>query len=238
MTGTTPMVEALNRASVLIVSDDPEFARSVTARWQTESRAPGITVATSDVWHASIALGYDLVITGAVRNGKSNAILSALCGSPTVAVVHLAEHEKDIAELHARHPQLLLLARHDGWINGLIALCCEALRRVEAVARSQRAERLAMESHQDATLGRYMLEMRPSINNALTSVLGNADLLMLDSSKMPADSREQVRTIHTMALRLHQVIQRFSSLAAEMRAGENESQDETETVSQAAALRR
>jgi signal transduction histidine kinase len=232
------MIEALNRASVLIVSDDPEFARTVTARWQTEARAPGITVATSDVWHPSIAFEYALVITGPVRNGKSSVILSALCGSPTVAVVHLAEHEKDMAELQARHPQLLLVARHDGWIDALISLSCEALRRVEAVARSQRAERLALESHQDATLGRYMLEMRPGINNALTSVLGNADLLMLDSSKMTAESREQVRTIHTMALRLHQVMQRFSSLAAEMRAGENESQDETDAVSQAATLRR
>ncbi len=232
------MLEASNRASVLIVSDDPEFARSVTARWQTEQRAPGITVATSDVWHPSIALGYDLVIAGPVRNGNSAPILGALCGSPTIAVVHLAEHEKDIAELHARHPQLLIVARHDGWIDSLISLSCEALRRVEAVARSQRAERLALESHRDATLGRYMLEMRPGINNALTSVLGNADLLMLDSSKMPAESREQVRTIHTMALRLHQVMQRFSSLAAEMRAGENESQDETETMTQAVPLRR
>jgi hypothetical protein len=227
----------LSRASVLIVSDDSEFARSVTARWQTESRAPGITVATSGVWHPSIALGYDLVIAGPVRDGTSRSILSALCGSPTIAVVYLAEQEKEIAELREQHPQLLIVARHDGWIDALISLSCEALRRVEAVTRSQRAERLALESHQDATLGRYMIEMRPSINNALTSVLGNADLLMVDSTKMPADSREQVRTIHTMALRLHQVMQRFSSLAAEMRAGENESHDETENVSQDVAFR-
>jgi signal transduction histidine kinase len=221
------MVDALHCASVLIVSDDSEFARTVTARWQTEPRTPGITVATSDVWHPSIALGYDLVIAGPVRNGKTSSILSALCGSPSLAVVHVAEHEKDIPYLQAQHPQLLIIAPQDGWINALILLSGEALRRIDAVARSQRAERLASESHQDATLGRYMLDMRPGINNALTSVLGNADLLMLDSGKLPPESREQVRTIHTMALRLHQVMQRFSSLAAEMRAGENESHDET-----------
>lgn len=231
------MVEMLSRASVLIVSDDSEFARSVTARWQTEFRAPGITVATSDVWHPSSVLGYDLVIAGPVRAGKSRSILSALCGSPTVAVVYLAEHEKEIPELREQYPQLLIVPRHDGWIDSLISLSCEALRRVEAVSRSQRAERLALESHQDATLGRYMLEMRPSINNALTSVLGNADLLVVDSAKLPADCREQVRTIHTMALRLHQVMQRFSSLAAEMRAGEKESHDETDNVSQDVAFR-
>jgi signal transduction histidine kinase len=230
------MVEALHCASVLIVSDDSEFARTVAARWQTEPRAPGITVATSDVWHPSIALGYDLIISGAVNHGKSPSILASLCVSPTVSVIHVVEQEKDIPFLQAQHPQLLIVARQDGWINALILVSCEALRRVEAVARSQRAERLALEAQQDAALGRYMLDVRPGINNALTSVLGNADLLMLDSGELAPESREQIRTIHTMALRLHQVMQRFSSLAAEMRAGENESHGETTDASKRVAV--
>ncbi|HXA56598.1 MAG TPA: hypothetical protein VNU84_04115 [Candidatus Acidoferrum sp.] len=234
------MADPLHYASVLIVSDDSEFARTVAARWQTEPHAPGITVATSDVWHPSIALGYDLVIAGPVRDGKLPSVLSALaaaCASPTIAVVHVAEHEKDIPLLRAQHPQLLIVARQDGWINALILVSSEALRRVEAVTRSQRAERLALDLQHDATLGRYMLEMRPGINNALTSVLGNADLLVLDAGALAAESREQVRTIHAMALRLHQVLQRFSSLAAEMRVGENDSHDETEEAPHRVALR-
>ena len=73
--------------------------------------------------------------------------------------------------------------------------------------------------------------MRPGINNALTSAIGNADLLLLDPGQLSPECREQVRTIHAMALRLNEVMQRFSSLAAEMRAGEKESQAETELVS-------
>ncbi|HTZ74970.1 MAG TPA: hypothetical protein VMB47_13690 [Candidatus Aquilonibacter sp.] len=230
-------LEPLHCASVLIVSDDSEFTRAITARWQTEPHAPGITVATSDVWQPSIVFGYNLVISGPVRDGKSESILSQLHGSATIAVVHSTELESDAPFLQAKYPQLLIVPRQDGWINTLILVSNEALRRVEAVARSQRAEKLALENQQDATLGRYMLEMRPGINNALTSVLGNADLLMLDADRWVPESREQIRAIHTMALRLHQAMQRFSSLAAEMRAGENESQDETKGAPQRVAVR-
>ena len=118
------------------------------------------------------------------------------------------------------------MARHDGWITTLILLSAEILRRVEAMGRAQRAERLAFESQNQAMLGRYMLEMRPNVNNALTSVIGNADLLLLNATAT-SDTLEQIKTIHTMALRLNEVMQRFSSLASEMRAAEKESHNET-----------
>jgi hypothetical protein len=76
-----------------------------------------------------------------------------------------------------------------------------------------------------------MLEMRPSVNNALTSVLGNADLLLLEPGQNSGDSREQIRAIQAMALRLNEIMQRFSSLAAEMRSDEKESHAETEMTS-------
>jgi len=227
--------DSLHYASVLIVTDDPEFARTVAARWQAEPRTPGITVASSDVWHPSIALGYDLVIAGPLSAPKAPAILSALAESPAVAAIHAADRERDIRSLQAQHPHLLIVPRQDGWINTLILVSCEALRRVDAVSRSQRAERLAQDRQQDATLGRYMLDMRPGINDALTSVLGNADLLLLEAGGLDGEGREQVRTIHTMALRLHQIMQRFSSLAAEMNVCETESHDETRPASQGVA---
>ena len=230
------MEAPLHDASVLIVTDNPEFARSVAARWQSESRAPGITVATSDVWQASIVRSYDLVVSGSIRSGKSPAILGALCGSAATAAVHVVEDETEISALHSEYPGLAVIHRQDGWINALILVGAEALRRVEAIGRSQRAERMALECRQDAALGRFMLEMRPGINDALTSVLGNADLL-LDSAAAAPESREQIQTIHKMALRLHQVMQRFSSLAAEVRAAEKESQPETAAARSAVGAR-
>jgi signal transduction histidine kinase len=111
------------------------------------------------------------------------------------------------------------------------------LRRIEASRRAERAERIAADSAGYATLGRYMLEMRHSVNNALTSVLGNADLLLLEPGQLSGLAREQIKTIHSMSLRLNEIFQRFSSLATEMREIEKESQAETENDSQALTRR-
>jgi len=220
----------LNHASVLIVSDDTEFARTIAARWQAERYVPGITIVTSDVWQAASSTGYDLSIIGPTRDEKRASILASATAIPSSAAVCVAE-EKDLPSLHAEYPHLLLVPMQDGWPGTLILISLEALRRVDAVARAQHAERQALGSQSHATLGRYMLEMRPSVNNALTSVLGNADLLLLEPGRVTSECRDQIQTIHTMALRLHEIMQRFSSLATEMRLGEKESQAETETAS-------
>jgi signal transduction histidine kinase len=226
----------LSHSSVLIVSDDTEFARTVAARWQAERRVPEITLTTSDVWQASAAEGYNLVIVGPARNNKITAILSALNPiAATAAAIYVSAEARDVPQLAAEHPHVLIIPREDGWIGTLILVAGEALRRAAATARAQRAERASAEQQRNATLGRYMLDMRPSVNNALTSVLGNADLLLLDAESIHPDAREQIRTIHTMALRLNEIMQRFSSVAAEMRAGEKESQAETGNVSQISA---
>jgi len=228
----------LNPASVLIVSDDPEFSRAVVARWQAERHVPEITLASSDVWSSSSAAAYQLVIVGPVRQGKSVSILAALQKFPGAACVYVPDRSEENAEVSAEHPGVLVLPRQDAWIETLILVSSEVLRRVDAVERARRAEALALEGQRFATLGRYMLDMRPSVNNALTSVLGNADLLLLEPGQGTGESREQIRTIHTMALRLNEIMQRFSSLAAEMRAGEKESQAETEAASHGLLSRR
>lgn len=218
----------MNQASVLIVSDDTEFARTIVGRWQAEPHAPEITLVTSGVWQSASGSRCDLVMIGPVRNGKLSAILASVSAMPGTAAVYLAEEEKDIPLLHVEHPHVVVVPRQDGWAGILILVSIEVLRRVDAVARAHRAERLALGVQCDATLGRYMLDMRPSVNNALTSVLGNADLLLLEPGQLSRGSREQIRAIHNMALRLNEVMQRFSSLATEMRAGETNSQSETE----------
>jgi signal transduction histidine kinase len=75
-----------------------------------------------------------------------------------------------------------------------------------------------------------MLDMRHSLNNALTSILGNSELLLLEPGSLSAEVRDQIATIHSMSMRVHEIIQRFSSLESEMTFAEKKSHSEMEVV--------
>jgi hypothetical protein len=74
--------------------------------------------------------------------------------------------------------------------------------------------------------------------NALTSLLGNADLILLSEEPLPDQCRENVRTIHTMALRLNEIVQRLSSIENEMELSEGKSQLETREMRMAESSKR
>jgi hypothetical protein len=58
---------------------------------------------------------------------------------------------------------------------------------------------------------------------------------LLDAADFPDSVRDQLQTIHEMALNMHEIMQRFSSVASEIRNTENSSQDETDQLSHAAS---
>jgi len=116
----------------------------------------------------------------------------------------------------------------EDWAQTLLLVAGESLRRAEAMRLARQAEQTASKNELHATLGRYMMDMKHSVNNALTSMLGNAELLLLEPGQLSSQSLAQIKTIHSMALRINEIMQRFSSLASEMREAENASQAETE----------
>jgi signal transduction histidine kinase len=214
--------DSLMRSRVVIVSDDREFARALMARWQAERHVPEITLTPSDVWTSASAIGYPLVIVGPLRPGKILAILRAV--DLSAAAVYVVGDEACVAAVKTEYPELPVLLQRAGWLDTVVLLANEGLGRAEASARAARAERIVM-------LGRYMIEMRHSINDALTSLIGNADILLADQGRVSPRNLDQVKTIHAMALRLNEIMQRFSSLAVEMQKAEKESQAESEVLS-------
>jgi len=223
--------------NVLILTDETEFARLLTACWQAERQAPAITVLASDLWKAHKDTPHDLVVVGPLREAKVSEILGAL--DPSRAVILCAPSDsRELGQLRSRYPRLVHIPLREDWAQTLMLVAGESLRRTEALRLARHAEDKATRNENFATLGRYMIDMKHSMNNALTSLLGNAELLLLEPGQLSQQSLAQIKTIHSMALRINEIMQRFSSLATEMREAETTSQAETPDVSPTAFQRR
>lgn len=214
---------------VILITDDAGFARSLKTLWRTEQALPSLQAITTDDLN-EIGEGHlDVVIVGPVRNKRLTSVLK-LVDNGERPVICIVQDSSEAKTLKAERPRVLAIPQHEGWIDAALLLVVECLKRLDVTSRLRRAEQAAQASSRGAALERYMAESRHDLNNSLTSVLGNAELLLLDSGQLPESARDQLRTIHEMALHMHQIMQRFSS--AELRALEKMSQDETERPSQ------
>jgi hypothetical protein len=209
---------------ILIVSDDSEFVRSLVARWRMEKDPPAITAVSPGVSRQASSSGYEMVIVGPLREGV------ALPAGPAVhpdSVVCAVGDEESLKLVRAVHGAWLLLPECPGWTKILFSLAGEVLRRTAAETRAREAEITNLSQKRFGVLGKFLLEARPGMVNALTSLLGNADLILLSEEPLPDNCRENVRTIHNMALRLNEIVQRLSSIENEMELSDRKSHVET-----------
>ena len=226
-----------NRPTVLILASDPAFSREITANWPQDpapnSDGPEFIVLDEGFSRDLEGSHYDLAIADAssvekLKNDKRNHLNKRLikdlkqalaaAGKPAIMI-----HSDPALDFYNLHGAVLELRRQPGlWpaMAGLIGR--EILRRRQAESRAREAEKTCAAAQAEATLGRYMVEMRTNVNNALTTVLGNAELLVLEPG-LPATVLAQADTIRNMALRLHEVFQRFSSIEKELSVAARES---------------
>lgn len=224
----------MDSATVLIISDDAEFTREVTARWQAERSVPAFTLMSGDVCLGTVPHTFEIAIVGGLRPGILPAVLATLApsGKP---ILLLCENSQCADEVRETQPRAMIVRRHQDWLDALVMLASESLRRCEALARARRAEQANAALAAQATLGRYMLDMRHTVNNALTSILGNSELLLLEPGALSAAARSQIDTIRNMAVRMHEILQRFSSIEKELTVVDKQAQREVWTKSQSAA---
>ncbi len=154
---------------------------------------------------------YDLAIADASKNPASIADLLTAAGKPAI----LVHSDSFISRCSVQGPVLLLHRHAETWPAIVGVLMKEILRREQAEHRSREAQQQCAAAEAEATLGRYMVGMRHTVSNALTSVLGNAELLSHEPG-LPANVLAQADTIRNMALRLNEVFQRFFSLEKEL----------------------
>jgi len=211
--------------TVLIISDDVDFSRRITARWQMERNVPTFTLLSGELWPRFAVDVFDAAIVGELRRDLLSVVLEPLhsTGQPIFCVCQDAATAQLV---HERWPRISILRPSERdlgghwleghWLETLVLAAGEAVHRSRAESRARAAETACATLDRQATLGRYMLEMRHNLNNALTSVLGNSDLLLLEPGSLSAQTRAQIETIRNMTLRIHEIMQRFSSLEKEM----------------------
>jgi signal transduction histidine kinase len=206
--------QQVDQPTVLIISDNAEFSRSVTARWQMERHVPTFTLLSGDIWPRCVD-NYAVAVVGPLRRELLSVILEPLHSTqqPLFCVCEDAPTAELVRE---RWPRTSVLRCDENWLNVLVLSAAEAILRARAEARARAAEEKCAVLERQAMLGRYMLDMRHGINNALTSLLGNSDLLLIEPGSLSAQARAQIETIRNMTLRIHEVLQRFSSLEKEM----------------------
>ncbi len=201
--------------TVLIIADEADFSRRITARWQMERNVPTFTLLSGDLWPRFAVDAFDVAIVGELRRDLLSVVLEPLhsTGQPVFCVCLDASMAHLVRQ---RWPRISVLRRSEHWLETLVLSACEAVQRSRAESRARAAELSCATLDRQATLGRYMVEMRHNLNNALTSVLGNSDLLLLEPGSLSAQTRAQIETIRNMTLRIHEIMQRFSSLEKEM----------------------
>lgn len=219
----------VNLGMILIVSDDAGFARQVTASWEADAEKPALTLMSGDVCRHPASEEFDVAVVGGVSRTFLDSVLRFLLstGKPVLLVGNAGlPLNTDAAAL--------VVPQREGWPDTLKLLTIQALRQYQAETRARRADEALANLDGQAALGRYVLEMRHVLNNALTAVLGNSELLLLEGT-LSENASGQIETIRTMAVRIHEILQRFTSLEKELNAIAKQERRKNKAKAQAAS---
>jgi signal transduction histidine kinase len=201
----------VERPIIAIISDDAAFVGAVTNRWLVEHEVPSFVVLGSEASDYRSTQGFDLAVVGGVSAEAVHSVIDRLKlrGKPVILVSPFNGHSP-------RGENVVVLPEVVDWPDLLLTVAHQILQRERTDYELGKLEALNSELQRQASLGRYMLEVRHNFNNALTAVLGNSDLILLDAPGLPPTMRAQVETIRNMGMRMNEIMHRFSSLQKEM----------------------
>lgn len=202
----------MERPRVVVITDEAEFFGALTAHWSRERNMP-ILVRKSAKDCSSER--FDLAVVGGLI-GPATPALDLLRGLRKT-VIHVSR-----SNAGTKLTGVVLLPQIAEWPALVITVAEQIFERQRATAEVAALLDKNSSLEGQSVLGQYMTDMRHNYNNALTSILGNCDLILLDAHQLPSAMKTQVETIRNMAMRLNEVFQRFSSLQKEMQLQEQQ----------------
>ena len=202
----------MERPRVVVITDEAEFFGALTAHWSRQRNMP-ILVRKSATDCSSER--FDLAIVGGL-SGPATPALELLRGLGKT-VIHVSRGNGG-----PKSTGVVSLPQITEWPALAITVAEQIFERQRATAEAATLLEKNSSLEGQSVLGQYMTDMRHNYNNALTSILGNCDLILLDAHHLAPATKGQVETIRNMAMRLNEVFQRFSSLQKEMQLQEQQ----------------
>jgi signal transduction histidine kinase len=213
--------------TILLVSDDAAFC--VTARRELEGKEPGCRVAAvstieaacrvvTDVAPAVILLeGTAGLLPGGDERGSQakgrpslEAVVTALGTHAPVVIIGDAEQERELGALAAAGViDFVMRARR--CLAQALDLVQQRLHRSPELATAALHAALSDETVSEA----FGEVLRHELNNPLTGILGNAELLLAEvrrknDGQLPNGGQQRLETIAALAVRLRETVRRLS----------------------------
>ena len=210
--------------TILLVSDDAELCAA--ARREFETREGGLRVAAVRTVDAARRIVEDAAPTvillektsatpeseGSVaKMPRLNSVVSALAVHAPVVVIGGADQESELASLVAAGAADFV-ERAGGGLPVALEMVERRLRQAQQVASG--AQQFA--DVKNVLNGEAFGEvLRHEINNPLTGILGNAELLLAEirrknDGRLPQGGQQRLETIAALAVRLRETVRRLS----------------------------
>jgi len=209
--------------TILLVSDDA--ALCATARQELEARVEGVRVAavsTVEAAHGIIGDAAPAVIlldeTSEVaeplehpeQGARLESAVSTLVAYAPVVVIGQASHQGDLAPL-VTAGLADFVVRSAGCLPVALGLVEQRLRQAPKLLRTELPTALLEKSTADA----FGEVLRHELNNPLTGILGNAELLLAEvrrknDGQLPNGGQQRLETIAALAVRLRETVHRLS----------------------------
>jgi signal transduction histidine kinase len=209
--------------TILLVSEDA--ALCAAARQELEAREAGLRVAAvstveaahriiADAAPAVILLEHTSVAADSpehpAHGARLESAVSALAAFAPVVVIGHARHQSDLAQL-VKAGLADFVARSNGYLPEALGLVQHRLHHTPKLLSVV----LPPASLEDATADAFGEVLRHELNNPLTGILGNAELLLAEvrrknDGQLPKGGQQRLETIAALAVRLRETVHRLS----------------------------